>query len=326
MKCTSKAWRVMAVVLTGMMLAGCGQNSLVKEYKVQDNGSVWKAQGSYGRRAGMARWLCVANEEIVPENAEPLAGAGAAGLFDISNHQVLYASNIHEKHYPASITKIMTALLFLESYQGDYTDIVTVSENVVINESGASLCGYKPGDQVSLDQVFNGLLMCSGNDAAVILAEYVAGSEEEFVNKMNDRAVALGATNTHFVNSHGLHDEEHYTTAYDLYLIFQQVMQYEKFRSIISAPSYEGEYIQASGEMKTVNWKSTNLFLSGDKEIPQGVVVIGGKTGTTKAAGSCLILLSKNVQESGFVSVILQDTDRDTLYADMTKLIDQISK
>lgn len=316
----------MAVVLAGILLSGCGQKALIKEYKVRDNGSVWKAQGSYGRRAGMAQNLCVANEDIMPENAEPLAGAGAAGLFDISDHQVLYASKIHEKHYPASITKVMTALLFFEHYQGDYTDMVTVSENVVINESGAQLCGYKAGDQVSVEQLLNGLLMYSGNDAAVILAEYIAGSEEAFVGMMNDRAVSLGATNTHFMNPHGLHNDEHYTTAYDLYLIFQQVMQYEKFRSIINAPSYEGEYRLANGETKSVSWKSTNLFLSGEKEIPQGATVIGGKTGTTKAAGSCLILLSKNDSNHDFVSVVLQDTDRNTLYADMTKLLGQISK
>lgn len=325
MKCISRIRKVLAVFLACMTLAGCSQDPLVKAYKTRDNGSMWKAQGELGRKSGMAAELCVANEEILPDNAEPLDAAGSAALFDISNRQVLYAHNIHEKHFPASITKIMTALLFFESYQGDYTDMVTVSENVVIKESGAQLCGYKPGDQVSVEQLLNGLLIYSGNDAALVLAEYVAGSEAEFVNKMNNRAVALGATNTHFMNPHGLHDEEHYTTAYDLYLIFQQVMKYDKFRSIINANLYEGEYTLADGTAKKVSWKSTNLFLSGDKEVPQQIVVLGGKTGTTKAAGSCLILLSQNVSGSDFVSVILQDKDKDTLYADMTKLLIQIS-
>lgn len=325
MKCTSKIMRGIAVLLSACLLTGCGSSDLVKNYKTNDNGSVWKAQGVRAGRQGMAEGLCVANEDIIPEDLATIE-AGAAGLFDLSAQEVLYASNIHKKMYPASITKIMTALVFLENYHGDFLDMVTITDAVYIHESGAQLCGYKVGDKVSVEQLFNGLLIYSGNDAANMLAEYTAGSVDEFVNMMNEKAVELGATNTHFVNPHGLNDEEHYTTVYDLYLIFNKVMQYEKFRTVINTKLYEGEYVSRDGDTKRVTWKSTNRFLSGDETAPEGVVVIGGKTGTTNAAGNCLILLSQNNQGTDYVSVALQEPYRDTLYDDMIKLLGKINK
>lgn len=325
MKCTSKTIRVMAACLAVCMLTGCGSSNLVKDYKTNDNGSMWKAQNAGATARGMAEDLCVTNENIIPKDLASVE-AGAAGLFDLTAEEVIYASNIHERMYPASITKIMTALVFLENYYGDFTDVVNITNCVTIHESGAQLCGYKKGDKVTVDQLLNGLLMYSGNDAANMLAEYTAGSVDEFVNLMNQRAVELGATNTHFVNPHGLNDEEHYTTVYDLYLIFNQVMKYDKFREVINATSYEGTYTAASGETKKVSWKSTNRFKSGDATAPEGVVVIGGKTGTTNAAGNCLILLSQNNQGQDYIAVALREPYRDTLYEDMIKLLGKINK
>lgn len=315
----------MAVCLSVCMLTGCGSSQLTNNYKTRDNGNVWKVQKSNEENAGMAAELCVANEDIVPEDLASIE-AGAAGLFDLSAREVLFASNIHKKMYPASITKIMTALVFLENYQGDFTDMVTITDCVNIKESGAQLCGYKPGDRVSVEQLLNGLLIYSGNDAANMLAEYTAGSVDAFVNMMNEKAVSLGATNTHFVNPHGLNDEEHYTTVYDLYLIFRRVMQYDTFRTIINTKKYEGQYTAKDGETKTVSWKSTNRFLAGDETAPDGVVVIGGKTGTTNAAGNCLILLAQNNQGTDYIAAALQEPYKDTLYDDMIKLLGKINK
>lgn len=323
MKCISRMKTVLAGFLAVVLCAGCGSASLVEEYKNTDGGSVWKEEQETQWLTGMAQDLCVENDNVIPDGMEAMAGA--AGLFDLTNQQVLYASEIHQKMYPASITKIMTALVFLEQYQGDYTDIVTVTGNAKVTESGAVLCGYREGDKVTVDQLLNGLLIYSGNDAAMILAEYTAGSVDEFINRMNERAIELGATNTHFVNPHGLHDDEHYTTAYDLYLIFQQVMKYDKFREIINTKVYSGEYVQASGETKKVSWKSTNQFFAGNKQAPEGVVVIGGKTGTTNAAGSCLILLAQNSAGADYISVVLRDSSRDELYDDMIKLLGKIN-
>lgn len=303
--------------------SGCGSESLVREYKTADAGRTWKAEHTAQRMQGMAYDLCVTMQDVIPEGMSELKGV--AGLFDITHKQVLYASNVHEKVYPASITKIMTALVFLESYQGDMSEKVTVTKNAAITESGAQVCGYKTGDQVSVEQLLNGLLIYSGNDAAMILAEYTAGSVEEFVNRMNECAVQLGATNTHFVNPHGLHDDEHYTTAYDLYLIFQRVMQYDVFREIIHKSSYEGSYELADGGTKKVSWKATNQFLSGSRKAPEGVTVVGGKTGTTNAAGACLILLTQNAAGEDYISVVLREENKDNLYSDMITLLGKIN-
>ena len=325
MKCISKIRNIILLsIATALCLSGCTSRTLVREYQSQAASGVWKSQDTLSRSKGLASELCIANENVIPEDMEAMGGS--AGLFDLSARETLYAFDVHEKMYPASITKIMTALVFLESYQGDYTDIVTASSNVLITESGAQVCGYKEGDQVTVDQLLHGLLIYSGNDAAIMLAEYAAGSVEEFVNRMNERAIQLGATHTHFVNPHGLSDEEHYTTAYDLYLIFQKVVQIEKFRAIINAQSYEGEYTLASGETKTVSWSSTNQFLTGERETPEGVTVIGGKTGTTKAAGNCLILYCQDSAGGDYISVVLREESKDGLYTDMTKLLGKINK
>lgn len=323
MRCISKRTGALVCLMTALLCTGCSSEALVKDYKAADATGVWKSEDSAQRMKGMAQDLCVVNEDVMPEGVSMTAQA--LGLFDIADKEVLVASNVHEKMYPASITKIMTALLFLENYQGDMSEIVTVSKNATITESGAQLCGYKTGDQVTLEQLLNGLLIYSGNDAAMILAEYTAGSVDEFMNRMNQRAVQLGATNTHFVNPHGLHDDEHYTTAYDLYLIFQEVMKYDVFREIINKSSYEGEYTLADGKTKKVSWKTTNLFLSGDKQSPEGVAVLGGKTGTTNAAGSCLILLSQDAGGADYISIILRDENKDSLYTDMATLLGQLT-
>lgn len=323
MKCINRMKTVLAGILAVVLCTGCGSSGLVKEYKSPDNGSVWKEEQQTQKMQGMAEELCVENDEIIPDGMEPMAGA--AGLFDLSGRQVLYASQIHQKMYPASITKIMTALVFLEQYQGNYMDVVTVTGNAKVTESGAVVCGYKTGDKVTVEQLLNGLLIYSGNDAALILAEYCAGSVDEFIGMMNRKAIELGATNTHFVNPHGLHDEEHYTTAYDLYLIFQKVMQYDKFREIINTKEYSGEYTLASGGTKKVSWKSTNQFFTGNKQVPEGVVVIGGKTGTTNAAGACLILLAQNSEGADYISIVLREENKDFLYEDMIKLLGRIN-
>ena len=141
---------------------------------------------------------------------------------------------------------------------------------------------------------------------------------------MNDEAVKLGATNTHFTNPHGLTDEDHYTTAYDLYLMFNAAMQYDEFKSIINSTEYKSTYKDRDGNPKNIEIGTTNAYLKGDQETPDGVTVIGGKTGTTKAARICLILLSQGADSHLYVSVILGSKDRESLYRNMTTLLTDI--
>ena len=224
--------------------------------------------------------------------------------------------------YPASLTKTMTALLALK--YGHLEDTITASANVYISESGAQLIGLKEGDKLTLDQALHALLMYSGNDASIAIAEYISGSVDEFCNLMNREALELGATNTHFVNPHGLTDDSHFTTAYDLYLIFNEAMKYDKFKEIIGMTEYTTTYSDRDGNPKELNIKNSNLFLTGDYQPPSNVSIIGGKTGTTNMAGSCLILLSNDQKGNPYISVILKASDRDSLYKEMSRLLEQV--
>ena len=175
-----------------------------------------------------------------------------------------------------------------------------------------------------MEQLLYGLMLPSGNDAGAAIAVHMAGSTEAFAEKMNETAHALGATDTHFVNPHGLSDENHYTTAYDLYLIFQEAMKYEEFRKIVGTVSYRAEYTDAAGQTKTQEWKNSNQYLNGKSKAPDGITVLGGKTGTTRAAGSCLILGCEDENSNEYVSVVLKAQSRDVLYENMTNIIGKI--
>lgn len=266
--------------------------------------------------------LCVVSSDISEGTEVDMSFATAAALFDTSADTAIYAKNVHKSLYPASLTKILTALIAMK--YGNMDDVITASPNVQIKESGAQLCGFKPGDTMTLEQALHGLLMYSGNDAGVIIADHISGSIEGFAVLMNEEAKKLGATNSNFVNPHGLTDDNHYTTAYDLYLIFNEAMKYEKFKEIIHMSNYITTYHDSEGNEKEMNFSTTNSFLTGEVKAPDNITVIGGKTGTTNAAGACLILLAKDNAGEPFISIVLQAENRDYLYAEMTDLLAEI--
>lgn len=264
--------------------------------------------------------LCVDSRESITMPGVNLEASYASGLFDLNNKEVLYAENIYEQLPPASITKIMTALVALK--YGNLEDKITVTENCKITESGAQLFGFKPGDVITLDQALNVLLINSANDVGLIIAEHIGGSIENFNAMMNAEAQALGATNTHFCNPHGLTEEGHYSTVYDLYLIFNEVIQYERFREIIQLTSYTSVYTDANGNQRNIDVRNTNQYFMGNVEAPENITILGGKTGTTNAAGNCLILYIKDNAGNPFISVILRADKRENLYNDMNRLLE----
>ncbi len=271
----------------------------------------------------MSTNYCIANENIDCGEAD-LTQVEAAGLFNITDQETLYAKNVHEKLFPASTTKILTAYIALK--YGNLNDIVTVSEENVTLESGSSHCGLKAGDQISVEELIYGLMLKSANDAANVLADYISGSTEKFAELMNQEAQLLGATSSHFVNAHGLHDEEHYTTVYDLYLIFQNALGSEKFYDICSSVSHTASYLDADGNPVTPVWENTMQYFTKNKIAPEGVTVLAGKTGTTTKALSCLVLLSENAESKKFISIILKADDRGILYDKMNDLLEEINK
>lgn len=325
MKCTSKKTVLMAFSLA-LLLTGCGQAQFAMPYTADSEVSSFRIINQEERSETaqpFAAGLCVVSSNITPESVD-MSNTSGAGLFDLNRHNVLYAKNVHEKLYPASLTKVMTALVALENGSAD--SVLTASANVKNLESGATMCGLNEGDQMTLDQALHLLLISSANDAAVMIAEGVAGSTEAFAEMMNEKALSLGATNTHFVNPHGLSDEEHYTTVYDMYLIMDAALDYSLFNEIIGMDSYTTVYTDAGGAPKEITVNNSNYYLRGEAEAPSGVTVLGGKTGTTSAAGSCLILLARDSGSNPYISVILHAESRDILYTQMTDLLEEINK
>lgn len=267
--------------------------------------------------------LCVVGTETTGSSLD-LGELGSAGLFDLNGRNVIYARNAHAELPPASLTKVMTALLALK--YGNPEDIITASANVKITESGATLCGLKEGDRLTLSQALYALLIRSANDAGVAIAEHIGGSVEGFANMMNEEAAKLGATNTNFKNPHGLTEDGHYTTSYDMYLIFKEAIKYDSFNEIIRTTSYTTTYSDKDGNPKEMSFETTNQYLKGVYPMPENITVIGGKTGTTDAARNCLVLLSKDASGNPYVSVILGSPERGILYEQMTDILNEIQK
>ena len=305
-------------------LAGCGRLKYDMDY--QSVTGISGFQVAVGQKADMAKPfaadICVVSGDVMDEEAIDLAGAEAAALFDLNGKEVLYSKNAHERLHPASLTKVMTALVALKNGSLDQT--LTATDAVKITESGAQLMNLKAGDSMTLDQALHILLLYSANDVANLIAENIGGSVDHYVEMMNEEAMRIGATNTHFANAHGLTNEDHYTTAYDLYLILNEAAKYEKFNEIIQMSSYQTTYTLASGKTKDVTYNTTNRFVKNDVQAPANINVIGGKTGTTNAAGHCLILLSKDASGSPYISVILRAESNDYLYQKMVELLSQI--
>lgn len=312
-------------LLTGLfVMGGCSKAQYSLPYTVNPDVSAFRITDiqEEGMTADLfARDLCVSSSDVNAGALELSEGSGAA-LFDLNKKRVLYAKDMHEKLYPASLTKIMTALVALKNSSPD--TILTASANVTNLESGAQTCGLREGDQMTLTQALHVMLINSANDAAVMIAEGLAGSMDAFAAMMNEEARSLGATNTHFVNPHGLSHEEHYTTAYDIYLIMNEAVKYDMFSEIIHMSEYTTVYNDRNGNPKEITVKNTNAYLSGT-EAPSGITVMGGKTGTTSAAGNCLVLLARDSAGNPYISVILRSESRDLLYQQMTELLSEIN-
>jgi len=280
-----------------------------------------KVSSALATATPFADGLCVTDSDV---NADSIfITAKEAALFDVDSEDVIYAKNIFEQRSPASITKIMTALVALEN--GNLDDVVTVTQAAFDIEEGSSVCELHLGDKLTLRQLLYGMLIASGNDAAQQIAEYVGGgSVSSFVDMMNAKAQELGATHTHFMNPSGLTADDHYTCAYDIYLMMNAAMKYDTFMDIIQRKNYYAEYKDATGDAYAMTWETTDHYLSGEASAPDNVIVYGGKTGTTDDAGACLALVSKDLYGNPFISVILNSETKDNLYSEMSQVLSLI--
>ena len=217
--------------------------------------------------------------------------AKAALLLDPDTEEILYARNIHERLYPASLTKIMTCLLVLEAIDAGTFSLETVltASEIAISSVPAdgSTAGIKPGEQLTVEQLLYCIMLSSANEGCNILAEAAAGSIDAFVEKMNDKAAALGCEDTHFVNANGMPDDDHYTTAWDLYLITREARTHAEFMPLVNTVSYvvPATNLSDSRTLHTTNYLISNWYTPG--YVYRGAA--GIKTGFTSSAGYCLI-------------------------------------
>ena len=284
--------RLLSVLcITGLLLGsitGCGKEEVTLEQPYD----IYETTGSLGLgttvSAGAQEYfskdLCVADDVSLGTDTTDSQVAEGAGTFNLATNEIVYAKNIYERLYPASTTKILTAYIALK-YCTDLSQTVTISENAANQASDSSVCGLHAGDVIRMDDLLYGMMLRSGNDAAIAIAESISGSVEEFAALMNKEAAALGATQSHFVNPNGLPDENHYTSVYDLYLIFNACIQNDTFKEIISMSSYTMSIGDAAGNTHSLEVLPTNYYSLGKTEAPEGIKVFGGKTGTTDQAG-----------------------------------------
>lgn len=249
---------------------------------------------------------------------EPSIKSGAAIVVEESTGKILYEKNAYEKMYPASTTKILTAILVIENCNLD--DMATVSHNAVYSLPPAYVtANLKEGEQISVGDLLYALMLPSANDAAIVLAEHVGGSVEVFSDMMNQKALEIGCKNTHFVNPNGMHNDEHYTTAYDLYLIADYAMKNETFRKYVTTTTYT---LPTTNKYKNTDriCLTTNEFLKKSSKY-YNANVIGIKTGTTTEAKNCLI---SAVEKDGveLISVTLHSDTNSERYTETQALFD----
>ena len=254
--------------------------------------------------------FAAAEEPTLPE--DPDIQAKAALLVDANTGAIVYAKNEHQELYPASLTKIMTALLVVEAIDKGQLSLdqeVTASSTIESLDTDGRTANIKPGEIMTVEQLLYCMLVVSANEACVILAEAVSGSVDAFVDQMNEKAQALGCENTHFVNPTGLHDSQHYTSAWDLYLITKEALTHKDFVRIsdtgdITLPAtnlHEARALHSTNYLISV-WRSRGYI----NKNAHGI-----KTGSTSEAGHCLVSSAAKGSLS-FISVVL-GCDRLTL-------------
>ena len=229
------------------------------------------------------------------EVPDPAIQAKAALLVDANTGRMVYGKNEHEELYPASLTKIMTALLTLEAVDSGQLSMdqpITVTESALEGlAADGSTAGIRAGEVLTVEQLLYCMMLVSAHEAACILAETVSGSQDAFVALMNQRAQELGCTGTHFVNPNGLHDPNHYSTAWDIYLITREAMKNETFMKICGTAAY---VVPATNKSEERELYTTNSLISNWRIMGyQYDGADGIKTGSTEESGYCLLSTAK---------------------------------
>lgn len=307
--------------MVSLVLSSCSSSNVSYD--------IYESSRGYGILSGnndnnnnlFAKDLCITDGSNIAMDAVDSQVIGSAILANRDTKEIKYSQNVFDKMYPASTTKILTAIVCIKYANLD--DVVTVSSNACNQTKDSSVCGLNPGDKISYRNLLYGLLLRSGNDAAIAIAEGMNGSVEEFAKVMNIEARLCGATHSNFVNANGLHNENHYTTVYDMYLIFEKALDYPILHDMVTTANVNVAYTDANGNPIQQNWSNTNLYLNHQVRMPSGITVLGGKTGTTNPAGYCLVLLSRNSNNQELISIVFNADSRNNLYYVMNQILDK---
>ncbi len=328
-----RAWLIMlallvvlaaAAVMALTIVLSSDSGSLPVPYQWSNSDMVYTSadQTAMQSRDYFTQNLCVGGSNV-PNSAITIHENETAALFSIDDGEVVFAKDMFSEIYPASVTKILTAILALK--YGNMDDTVTIGWQDLELEYGSQVIGLRIGDQVKMSVLLRGLLIHSGNDAAQAIARHIGGTQDKFVAMMNEELNRLGCTGSHFTNPTGLHDDRHYTTVYDIYLMLNEALKFDDFINIMQVSVYDFQYRNADGEELHVTLDSTDRYLTGQCEPPKDVTVLGGKTGTTSAAGNCLALVSQNAYGQFFISIVMGALSKEDLYDDQNVLLSQIN-
>ncbi len=325
MKCTNSKIKLLSLLLIlSLLLTACKQTDYLMPYTSDYEVGCFR-MGEIDRSNKLETFaadLCIVNENNLAGLDLVITEPDSAGLFSIDDKEVLYAKNVHSELAPASLLKVLTAYVALT--YGNLEDTVVVGDEINHLEAGAQRCGLAEGDVLTMSQLMYVLLIWSANDAAMVIAKHVGGTVEHFVEMMNEEALKIGAVHSNFVNPHGLTEDNQYVTLYDMYLIFNKALSNETFKDIIQLGSYKSVYKDKLGQDKYFDFLSTNLYLSGEVETPDFIRVAGGKTGTTFAAGNCLIVYGLDKLNKSYIAIMMHANDKERMYEQMDELLKEI--
>ena len=271
----------------------------------------------YTSESGSSIYTATGNNNEIPEILSQ-----SAIVVDMKTGYTILEKNIKDKLYPASITKIMTAILTLENAKMD--EVITFTSEAVFSiEEGSSAAKVDVDEQLTVEQCLYGLMLISGNDLANGLAEHVGDTMDQFANMMTNKAEEIGCLNTNFTNAHGLHDDNHYTTAYDMALISKYAYEKcEMFKTLCSTGYYE---CQPTNKQPLVRqWRNNNRLINKyEKEFYADC--IGGKTGYTNKAGGTLVTYA-NINGRTLLCVVMKSANSLSAYADTTNLYNYVKE
>ena len=254
------------------------------------------------------------NEEI--HSAYFANNTYAAIMVNNDTKECIVAHNVHRRIYPASMTKLMTGMVVCDAIgRGEIAldDVITISHDVSFRDSDAVSSYLDPGDRITVRNLLYALMLSSYNDYCIYLAEAICGSEQAFVDRMNEKAKEIGATNTHFMNPHGLDDLDHYTSAYDMYLIVNAASEYSIIQDIDKYTTYTYSYSDQNGNTWEDTAEATNQYLVGNVELPSNIMIHTWKTGTTGGAGSCLTMKA-TINGSSYTMMVADSISKSDLY------------